>query len=31
MMGAKSKTGGLDWFRPVAALLVVAVHTGPLL
>ena len=30
MMGAKSKTGGLDWFRPVAALLVVAVHTGPL-
>lgn len=31
MTGADTKAGGLDWFRPVAALLVVAVHTGPLL
>ncbi len=27
----KYSTGGFDWFRPIAALLVVAVHTGPLL
>lgn len=25
------RLGGLDRFRPVAALLVVAIHTGPLL
>ena len=31
MSRGSGNTGGLDWFRPVAALLVVAVHTGPLL
>ena len=29
--GRAGRTGGLDWFRPVAAALVVAIHTGPLL
>ena len=29
--GRAGGTGGLDWFRPVAAALVVAIHTGPLL
>lgn len=27
----RREMGGLDWFRPAAALLVVAIHTGPLL
>jgi len=27
----RREIGGLDWFRPLAALLVVAIHTGPLL